>query len=323
MEAGFVHLHLHTEFSLLDGATRIKELVARVADFDMPAVAISDHGVLYGAIDFYNACQAAGIKPIIGCEVYLAPRAITDKTKQDQTSYHLLLLAKDEIGYRNLLRLSTIAHLEGFYYKPRVDKAILRQHAAGLIATSSCLAGEIPDALLKGDFERACRLTEEYLDIFGRENFYIELQDHGLPEQRQVNAGLLELAAKYRLPLLATNDAHYLTREDAAIHDVLLCVQTGSTIDDPKRLKFGTEEFYVKSPQEMASLFGAHPEALANTLEVAQRCNLQLEFGRVQLPAPDLPERQDRDGTPPRPLLQRPAAPCAQPDRGVPPATGV
>lgn len=290
MDAGFVHLHLHTEFSLLDGATRIKELVKRVADYNMPAVAISDHGVLYGAIDFYNACRAAGIKPIIGCEVYLAPRTIRDKTKQDQTSYHLLLLAKDETGYRNLLRLSTIANLEGFYYKPRVDKSILRQHAEGLIATSSCLAGEIPDALLKGDFERARRLTEEYLDIFGRENFYIELQDHGLPEQRQVNAGLLELAAKYRLPLLATNDAHYLTREDAAIHDVLLCVQTGATVDDPKRLKFGTEEFYVKSPEEMATLFGAHPEALANTLEVAERCNLQLEFGRVQLPAPDLPD---------------------------------
>ena len=290
MEAGFVHLHLHTEFSLLDGATRIKELVKRVADFGMPAVAISDHGVLYGAIDFYNACQAAGVKPIIGCEVYLAPRSIKDKTKQDQTSYHLLLLAKDEVGYKNLIRLSTIANLEGFYYKPRVDKQILREHAQGLIATSSCLAGEIPDALLKDDYERARRLLEEYLDIFGRENFYIELQDHGLPEQRKVNEGLLKLAEQYRLPLLATNDAHYLTREDAAMHDVLLCVQTGSTLDKPDRLKFGTEEFYVKSAQEMAALFPDHPAALANTLEVAARCNLQLEFGRVQLPAPDLPE---------------------------------
>ena len=290
MEAGFVHLHLHTEFSLLDGATRIKELVKRVADFDMPAVAISDHGVLYGVIDFYNACQAAGVKPIIGCEVYLAPRTIKDRTKHDQTSYHLLLLAKDAVGYKNLIRLSTIANLEGFYYKPRVDKQILRAHAQGLIATSSCLAGEIPDALLKDDYERACRLLEEYLDIFGRENFYIELQDHGLAEQRKVNAGLLRLAEQYRLPLLATNDAHYLTREDAAMHDVLLCVQTGSTLDQPDRLKFGTEEFYVKSAQEMALLFADHPDALANTLEVAERCNLQLEFGRVQLPAPDLPE---------------------------------
>ncbi len=290
MEAGFVHLHLHTEFSLLDGATRIKELVKRVADFDMPAVAISDHGVLYGVIDFYNACQAAGVKPIIGCEVYLAPRTIKDRTKHDQTSYHLLLLAKDAVGYKNLIRLSTIANLEGFYYKPRVDKQILRAHAQGLIATSSCLAGEIPDALLKDDYERACRLLEEYLDIFGRENFYIELQDHGLAEQRKVNAGLLRLAEQYRLPLLATNDAHYLTREDAAMHDVLLCVQTGSTLDQPDRLKFGTEEFYVKSAQEMAILFADHPDALANTLEVAERCNLQLEFGRVQLPAPDLPE---------------------------------
>lgn len=290
MEAGFVHLHLHTEFSLLDGATRIKELVKRVADFGMPAVAISDHGVLYGAIDFYNACQAAGVKPIIGCEVYLAPRSIRDKTKQDQNSYHLLLLAKDEIGYRNLIQLSTIANLEGFYYKPRVDKQILREHAAGLIATSSCLAGEIPDALLKDDYERARRLLEEYLDIFGRENFYIELQDHGLPEQRKVNEGLLKLAEQYRLPLLATNDAHYLTREDAEMHDVLLCVQTGSTLDKPDRLKFGTQEFYVKSAQEMGQLFPDYPAALANTLEVAARCNLNLEFGRVQLPAPDLPD---------------------------------
>ncbi|MCS7208673.1 MAG: DNA polymerase III subunit alpha, partial [Fimbriimonadales bacterium] len=290
MEAGFVHLHLHTEFSLLDGATRIRELVQRVADFEMPAVAISDHGVLYGAIDFYNACQAASIKPIIGCELYLAPRSIHDKTKHDQNSYHLLLLAKDEVGYKNLIRLSTIAHLEGFYYKPRVDKQILRAHAQGLIATSSCLAGEIPDALLKGDYEQARRLLEEYLDIFGRENFYIELQDHGLPEQKVVNEGLLQLAAQYRLPLLLTNDAHYLTREDATMHDVLLCVQTGATLNDPKRLKFGTEEFYVKSPQEMAALFPDHPDALANTLEVARRCNLQLEFGRVQLPAPDLPD---------------------------------
>lgn len=289
MEAGFVHLHLHTEFSLLDGATRIKELVKRVADFNMPAVAISDHGVLYGAIDFYNACQAAGVKPIIGCEVYLAPRSIKDKTKQDQTSYHLLLLAKDEIGYKNLIRLSTIANLEGFYYKPRVDKQILRAHAQGLIATSSCLAGEIPDALLKNDYERARHLLEEYLDIFGRENFYIELQDHGLPEQRKVNEGLLKLAEQYRLPLLATNDAHYLTREDAEMHDVLLCVQTGSTLDKPDRLKFGTQEFYVKSAQEMARLFPDYPAALANTLEVAARCNLNLEFGRVQLPDPDLP----------------------------------
>lgn len=290
MEAGFVHLHLHTEYSLLDGATRIKDLVKQVAAFDMPAVAISDHGVLYGAIDFYTACQEAGIKPIIGCELYLAPRSIKDRAKQDQTSYHLLLLAKDEVGYKNLIRLSTIANVEGFYYKPRVDKQILREYAAGLIATSSCLAGEIPDALLKGDYERARRLLEEYLDIFGRENFYIELQDHGLPEQRTVNEGLLRLAAEYRLPLLATNDAHYLTRDDAEMHDVLLCVQTGSTLNDPKRLKFGTSEFYVKSPQEMASLFRDYPEAIANTLEVASRCNLNLEFGRVQLPAPDLPE---------------------------------
>jgi len=290
MEAGFVHLHLHTEYSLLDGAIRIPELVKTVAQYEMPAVAISDHGVLYGVIDFYNACQEAGIKPIIGCELYLAPRRMRDRTRQDQTSYHLLLLAKNEMGYRNLLRLSTIAHLEGFYYKPRVDKEVLRQHADGLIATSSCLAGEIPDALLKGNYERARQLVSEYCEIFGRENFYIELQDHGLPEQRTVNEGLLSLAREFRLPLLATNDVHYLNPEDAEIHDILLCVQTNARINDPKRLRFGTQEFYLKSPQQMATLFRDYPDALANTLEVAQRCHLELEFGRVQLPAPDLPE---------------------------------
>ncbi|MEN3002508.1 MAG: DNA polymerase III subunit alpha [Armatimonadota bacterium] len=290
MEAGFVHLHVHTEYSLLDGAIRIPELIKKVTDYEMPAVAISDHGVLYGIIDFYNACREAGITPLIGCELYLAPRRMRDRTRQDQTSYHLLLLAKDETGYRNLLRLSTIAHLEGFYYKPRVDKEVLRQHAEGLIATSSCLAGEIPDALLKGNYERARQLVQEYCEIFGRENFYIELQDHGLPEQRTVNEGLLQLAREFKLPLLATNDAHYLNREDAGIHDVLLCVQMNTHIADPKRLRFDTEEFYLKSPQEMATLFAEHPEALANTLEVASRCNLTLEFGRVQLPAPDLPE---------------------------------
>ncbi len=289
MDAGFVHLHLHTEYSLLDGATRIPELVETIARYGMPAVAISDHGVMYGVIEFYNACQNAGIKPIIGCELYLCARPISDRTKQNQTNYHLLLLAKDEAGYRNLLKLSTIAHLEGFYYKPRVDKTILRQHAEGLIATSSCLAGEIPDALLKGDYERARQLTQEYLDIFGRENFYIELQDHGLPEQRAVNEGLLKLAEEFRLLLLATNDAHYLNREDAEIHEVLLCVQTNDHIGNPKRFRFQSYEFYVKSPEEMAQVFREHPSALANTLEVAQRCNLQLEFGRVQLPAPDLP----------------------------------
>ncbi len=290
MEAEFVHLHLHTEYSLLDGAIRIPELIRTVAQYEMPAVAISDHGVLYGVIDFYNACQSAGIKPIIGCELYLAPRRMRDRTRQDQTSYHLLLLARDETGYRNLLRLSTIAHLEGFYYKPRVDKEVLRQHAEGLIATSSCLAGEIPDALLKGDYARAHQLVTEYIEIFGRENFYIELQNHGLPEQQTINEGLLRLAQEFKLPLLATNDAHYLNREDAGIHDVLLCVQTNTHIDDPKRLKFGTQEFYLKSPQEMHALFAGHPDALANTLEVASRCTLTLEFGRVQLPAPDLPE---------------------------------
>ncbi|MFQ3609983.1 MAG: DNA polymerase III subunit alpha [Fimbriimonadales bacterium] len=293
MEAGFVHLHLHTEYSLLDGATRIPDLVKTVANYEMPAVAISDHGAMYGAIEFYKACTQAGIKPIIGCEAYLAPGSIRERSRQNQSAYHLLLLAKDEVGYRNLLKLTTIAHLEGFYYKPRIDKDILRQHAEGLIATSSCLSAEIPSAILRGDLEGARRLLEEYLDIFGRENFYIELQDHGLAEQRQVNQVLVELAQRYRLPLIATNDAHYLHRQDAETHDVLLCVQTGKSINDPNRLKFDTQEFYVKSPQEMHQLFRDHPEALANTLEIAERCNLELAFGRAPLPDPGLPPDKD------------------------------
>jgi len=259
----------------------------------MPAVAISDHGAMYGAIEFYKACTQAGIKPIIGCELYVSPRSIQERSRQNQSYYHLLVLAKDEVGYRNLLKLTTIAHLEGFYYKPRVDKQILRQHAQGLIATSSCLSGEIPDALFKGDMEKARQLLEEYLDIFGRDNFYIELQDHGLPQQRQVNEGLLELARRYRLPLIATNDAHYLNRDDAETHDVLLCVQTGKTINDPNRMKFDTQEFYVKSPQEMYELFREHPESLANTVEVAQRCNLEMAFGRAPMPDPGLPPGKD------------------------------
>jgi DNA polymerase-3 subunit alpha len=312
MEAGFVHLHLHTEYSLLDGAIRIPELVKTVAQYEMPAVAISDHGVLYGVIDFYNACREAGIKPIIGCELYLAPRRMRDRTRQDQTSYHLLLLAQDEVGYRNLLRLSTIAHLEGFYYKPRVDKEVLRQHAEGLIATSSCLAGEIPDALLKGNYERARQLVSEYCDIFGRENFYIELQDHGLPDQRVVNEGLLQLAQEFHLPLLATNDAHYLNQEDAEIHDILLCVQTNARITDPKRLRFGTQEFYLKSPQQMRRCFGTTPTLWRTTLEVAAAVpsGAGVRSGAAACARPARGQDSHRPSA--RPLLRRPATPRAQ-----------
>lgn len=294
MEAkSFVHLHLHSEYSLLDGAVRIPQLVKMVANHEMPAVALTDHGVLYGAIDFYNACQKEGVKPIIGCELYLAPRSIREKErahKKESVYYHLLTLAKNEVGYRNLLKLATVAQLEGFYYKPRVDKFLLREHAEGLIATSSCLAGDIPQALLTGNYDLAKHLTEEYLEIFGKENFYIELQDHNLPEQRQVNEGLLKLAEEMKLPLVCTNDAHYLTREDAEMHDVLLCVQTNTNIDDPKRMKFESQEFYVKTPQEMRERFGRYKGAMENTFEIAERCNLNLEFGRCPMPAPDMPE---------------------------------
>jgi DNA polymerase-3 subunit alpha len=289
----FVHLHLHTEFSLLDGACRIKKLVERVKDLGQEAVAITDHGCMYGVIDFYRACKAAGVKPIIGCEVYVAPRGRTRFQKvheYDAESRHLVLLCRNEEGYRNLSYLVSKAYLEGFYIKPRIDMDLLREHTAGLIACSACLGGELPRLLLAGDYDKAKEVALEMRELFGEDGYYLELQDHGIKAQKQVNASLIRLSQDTGIPLIATNDAHYLRREDAEMQDILMCIQTGKTLDEPNRMRFETKEFFVKSEEEMAALFPDHPEAIANTAKIAELCNVDFEFGKYHLPLFQLPE---------------------------------
>ncbi len=291
MDAPFVHLHVHSEYSLLDGAQRISELAKQAAAMDMPAVALTDHGVMFGVIDFYNACTNVGVKPIIGLEAYVAPGKHTEKTpRSGKQSYHLILLAKNLAGYKNLMKLSTVASLDGFYYKPRIDKELLAAHSEGLIGTSACLGSEINNALINDDYKKALEAADQYRSIFGQDNFYIELQDHGLDEQKKIREPLIKLAKELKLPLVCSNDVHYLTAEHADPHDVLLCIQTGSTVDDPNRLRYGSKEFYFKSPEEMMQLFGDVPEAIAATREIADRCDVKIEFGRLNLPAPELPE---------------------------------
>ena len=287
----FVHLHLHTEYSLLDGACRISGLMDRVKELGQTAVAITDHGVMYGCIDFYKAAKAAGIKPIIGCEVYVAPRAMSDRVHGiDNDPYHLVLLCKDKTGYENLCFLVSQAFMEGFYGKPRVDLELLRAHHEGLIATSACLAGAVAQRLLEEDYDAAKAYALELADIFGEDNFYLELQDHGIEEQIAVNRGVMRLARETGLPLIVSNDAHYLRKEDARMQDVLLCVQTGKTVDDPNRMKFQTEEFYLKSEEEMRELFPNCDEAFENTAKIAERCNLEFVFNEYHLPSFPIPE---------------------------------
>ena len=287
----FVHLHLHTEYSLLDGACRISQLVKRVKELGQTAVAITDHGVMYGAVDFYRACKAEGIKPIIGCEVYVAPRTRFDKVHElDSEARHLVLLCRNEQGYRNLSYMVSCAFTEGFYIKPRVDMELLRAHSEGLIACSACLGGEIPRRLLADDYEGAKKHALEMREIFGEDGYYLELQDHHIPAQGQVNAGILRLHEETGIPVIATNDAHYLTREDAETQDILMCVQTGRTLDDPGRMKFETDEFYVKSEQEMLQLFPQCPQAIENTAKIAELCSMDFEFGHYHLPEFKLPE---------------------------------
>lgn len=283
-DPGFVHLHTHSEYSLLDGACRISALVDRAAELGMPALAITDHGTMYGVIDFYEKCKDSGVKPIIGCEVYVAPRSRTSRDPRlDSSQYHLVLLAKDNTGYRNLLKLVSKGFLEGFYYKPRVDRELLAEYSEGLIALTACLGGEIPEHIRQGQLEKARETACAYRDIFGPENIYLELQDHGLKDQKPVNEHLIRLSAELGLPLVATNDIHYMARHDAEAHQVLLCIQTGTTIDQPK-ISFGADEFYFKSAEEMQAVFGEYPEALANTLEIASRCNVDLDFSTIHLP---------------------------------------
>ena len=287
----FVHLHVHSEYSLLDGACRIRDLVKRACDLGQTAVAITDHGVMYGAVNFYKEAQKQGIKPIIGCEVYVAPRSRFDKERDlDSARYHLVLLCKNETGYKNLCQLVSRAFTEGYYIKPRIDKALLKKHSEGLIALSACIAGEIPRCIAEGDYEGAKRSALEMREIFGEDSFYLELQDHGLKEQQQVNQGLLRLHRETGIPLVVTNDVHYLTRDNSYAQDVLMCIQTGKTVDETDRMRFETTEFFLKSENDMRALFPEYPEAADNTVKIAEMCNLDFEFGHYHLPEFKLPE---------------------------------
>ncbi len=286
----FTHLHLHTEYSLLDGACRIEGLMQRVKALGQTAVAITDHGVMYGCVDFYKAAKKVGVKPIIGCEVYVATRTRFDKVNRIDGSNHLVLLCKNETGYKNLIKMVSAGFTEGFYNKPRVDHELLEEYHEGLICLSACLAGEIPQALLAGDYEKAKNLARYYEDLFGKGNYYIEIQDHGLDEQRTVLPLLVRLSRETGIPLVATNDAHYLEKEDSRMQHILICIQTNKTVNDDDVLEFGTDEFYVKSTDEMYELFSAWPEACENTNRIAEMCSFDFEFGVTKLPyfvAPD------------------------------------
>lgn len=291
MTKRFTHLHVHTQYSLLDGASKIPELVAYAKELGMDSLAITDHGVMYGAVDFYQECRKQGIKPIIGCEVYLAPGSHLEKNNRDM--YHLILLAENDTGYHNLMKIVSIGQLEGFYYRPRVDKDVLRANSEGVICLSACIAGELPRLIAQGNMDGARRCVQEYIDIFGRDNYFLELQNHDLEEERRANDGLKQLAQEFGLKVVATNDLHYVRREDAAAQDILLCIQTTSTVDEPNRMRFPNDSFYLKSYDEMAEAFSDCPEALENTNLIADRCNVQLDFAHLLLPEFPVPEGYD------------------------------
>ena len=297
IHSDFVHLHVHTQYSLLDGACLINGLTDLARRMKMPACAITDHGNMFGAIEFYQSCLKTGIKPIIGSEVYIAPRGRFDKTFSagEETANHLILLATDESGYKNLMKLVSIGYLEGFYYKPRIDKEVLAEYSKGLIGLSSCLKGEIPRSIMNNKEEKVRQLAAEYRDILGKENFYFELQDNGIPEQKEVSRELIRLGKEMGIGLVATNDVHYLTRDSAKAHEALLCIQTQTTLDDPNRMKLQTDQFYFKSSEEMKTLFKDVPEAISNTIEIAERCNLELDFKKTFLPHYTIPEGMTRE----------------------------
>ena len=288
----FTHLHVHTEYSLLDGSNKIKEYVDRVKALGMDSAAITDHGVMYGVIDFYRAARAAGINPILGCEVYVAPGSRFDREagSGDDRYYHLVLLAENNQGYSNLMKIVSKGFVEGFYYKPRVDLSLLEKYHEGIIALSACLAGEVARFLTRGMYEDAKKAALRYQDIFGKGNFFLELQDHGIPEQQNVNQQLLKMHRETGIELVATNDVHYTLAEDAQPHDVLLCLQTGKKLADEDRMRYEGGQYYVKSPEEMERLFPYAPEALENTHKIAQRCHVEIEFGVTKLPKFDVPE---------------------------------
>ncbi|MEG1175860.1 MAG: DNA polymerase III subunit alpha [Ruthenibacterium sp.] len=289
----FTHLHVHTEYSLLDGACRIDRMMEHLKAMGQTAVAITDHGVMYGCVDFYRAAKKAGLKPIIGCEAYVATRTRFDKVNRIDGNNHLVLLCKNETGYKNLIKMVSKGFIEGFYSKPRIDHALLEEYHEGLICLSACLAGEIPQALLAGDYERAKNIALYYRDLFGEGNYYIEIQDHGLAEQRIVLPGLIHLARETNIPLVATNDAHYIAKEDSRMQHILVCIQTNKTVNDDDVLEFGTDEFYLKSSDEMYALFGAWPDACENTNKIAQLCNFDFEFGVTKLPYFEAPNGQE------------------------------
>lgn len=300
MSKDFVHLHVHTEYSLLDGFSRVKNLVSRAKELNMSAVAITDHGCMFGAIDFFKVAKKEGIKPIIGCEVYTAPRSMRDKDPNyDKSQGHLILLAKDTEGYQNLIKLVSKAYVQGFYYKPRVDIDEIRKHSKGIIALSACLAGDVSQALMNRNYDKAKNIALKYKEIFGKDNYYIEIQDHNLPEQKEVNRELIRLSKEIDVGLVATNDVHYVRKEDSKIHDILMCIQMGKTVNDPTRMRFGSDEFYLKSREEMEAVFPEVQEALDNTVKIADMCNVEFDFNTIHLPKYDVP-----DGYTPREYLR-------------------
>src|ERR1700722_9323683 len=293
--ADFVHLHLHTEFSLLDGACRLDRLMDKAHELKLPALAITDHGVMYGGIEFYQAARAKGIKPIIGCEVYVAPGSRLEKKSgggMRDVYNHLVLLAKNEAGYKNLIKLTTAAHLDGYYYKPRIDKELLAAHKGGLSALSGCLASQIPEAIMKDQLPKARETIDWFKQTMGAENFYLELQNHGIPEQAKVNRHLILWAKEFGVKLVATNDVHYVEKKNSHAHDCLVCIGTQDLLSNPKRMgaSYAVEQFYLRSAEEMKSRFTEIPEAVTNTLEVAEKCNLMIEFGKLHYPVFSPPE---------------------------------
>ena len=280
----FCHLHLHTEYSLLDSSAKIKKVISRAKELGMESIAITDHGVMYGCVAFYKEAIAQGIKPILGCEVYVASKSMDIKINdKDNGTYHLVLLVKNQVGYENLMKIVSAASIDGFYYKPRVDHDFLREHSEGLIALSACLGGEVQKNLLRDDYEKAKEVALMYKDIF-KDGFYLEIQDHGMEEQRKVTEGNIKLARETGIPLIATNDVHYIKQEDSKAHDILMCIQTGKTVEDVNRRRYPSDQFYLKSPEEMWNMFSYVPEALENTIKIADECNFDYEFHVSKLP---------------------------------------
>lgn len=293
----FAHLHVHTEYSILDGFSNIKALVQRAKDLDMPALAITDHGTMFGAVDFYYAAKDVGIKPIIGVEGYLAARGMKDRDPQlDKRSSHLLLLAENQTGYKNLLKIASAAQLEGFYYFPRVDHDFLAAHSEGIIATSGCMAAEIPRAINQGNMEDVKKKLDWYYEIFGRENFFLELQSHDIPELEGINRVLVEMGPRYQANFIATNDVHYINQADSVLQDVLLAIQTGKILSDPDRMRMTDESYYLRTPEEMRSIFSEVPGAIENTLLIAERCDIDLDFKEYHLPNFPVPDGKSADG---------------------------